>query len=184
VLLKRKNMSNNKLFQIAGWCALLVALLMVAGIVVPAGAPDIIGLVLTIAVLLGLTFVFYALYVAHRRDSAGLSLAGLVLWILAAGINLIAMFSTISTFLAYMDSLFWLLPFLIFGFLAYQSTGMPRGLAVAAFLAGISLLIATIAGMMGGEAIVNGVSLIADIFMLVWLVWLWRVFRSTKFSAA
>jgi hypothetical protein len=177
-------MNNNKLFRTAGWCALVVALLMVAIHVVPSGTSSIVGLILTIAIMLGLTIVFYALYVAHRSESAGLSLAGLILWILAFGLNLISLVSNISTFLGYVGSLFWLLPFLIFGFLAYRSDRMPRGLAVMAFLSGISLLIATVAGMMGSEAVVNVVSLVADIFMLVWLVWLGIVFLSKEFAAA
>jgi hypothetical protein len=177
-------MKNNQFFRIAGWCALVVALLMLAIHVVPSGAPGIVGLILTIAILLGLTFVFYALYVAHRTESAGLSLAGLILWILAFGLNLISLVSNVSTFLGYVGSLFWLLPFLIFGFLAYRSNRMPRGLAVVAFLAGISLLIATVAGMMGSEGVVNVVALVADIFMLLWLVWLGVVFLSKKFTAA
>jgi hypothetical protein len=177
-------MNSNQLFRNAGWCALVVALLMVAIHVVPSGAPGIVGLILGIVILLGLTFVFYALYVAHRAESAGLSLAGLILWILAVGLNLISMVSTVSIFLGYVGSLLWLLPFLIFGFLAYRSDRMPRGLAVMAFLSGISLLIATVAGMMGSEAVVNVVSLVADIFMLVWLVWLGIVFLSKKFAAA
>lgn len=61
---------------------------------------------------------------------------------------------------------------------------MPRGLAVVALLSGISLLVATVAGLMGNEAVFNVVNLVADIFMLVWLVWLGIVFLSRKFAAA
>jgi hypothetical protein len=177
-------MNTNKLFQIAGWCALVTALLMVAIHVVPSGTAGGVGLITTIAFLLGITFVFYALYVAHRAESAGLSLAGLISWILAVGLNLISLVSKLSAVLMNIGLLLWLLPFLVFGFLAWRSKRMPRGLAVAAFLAGISLLIATIAGMMGSDSIVNVVNLVADIFMTAWLAWLAIVFLSKKFAAA
>jgi hypothetical protein len=49
------------------------------------------------------------------------------------------MVSNISTFLGYLGSLFCLLPFLIFGFLAYRGDRLPRGMAVVALLSGNSL---------------------------------------------
>ena len=78
-------MSNNQLFRIAGWCALVTGVLMLAFHVFPGGAPAAVGTILTILVTLGLTIVFYALYVTHRAESAGLSLAGLILWLLTLG---------------------------------------------------------------------------------------------------
>jgi len=177
-------MSNNKLFRAAGWCALLVGLLMLAIHGVPSGTSNTVGMIMEMGIMLGLTLVFYTLYVAHRAESAGLSLAGLISWILAFGLNLISTVSNLGTFLGTVGSLLWLLPFLIFGFLAYRSDRLPRGLAVAAFLSGISLLIATVAGMMGSDAVVNVVSLVADIFMLVWVGWLGVVLLSKKFNVA
>jgi hypothetical protein len=177
-------MKNNQLFRITGWCALAVALLMVVIHVVPSGAPSSVMLILSMIILLGLIFVFYMLYVVHRPESAGLSLAGLVLGIIAVGLNLISLVSKLSAFLMNMGLLLWPLPFLVFGFLAYRSDRMPRGLAVVGLLTGISFLITWVAGLMGSDAVVNVVSLVADIFALVWLVWLGVVFLSKKFTAA
>jgi hypothetical protein len=175
-------MNNSKFYRIAGWCALVVALLMLAIHVVPAGAAGI-ELIFTIAILLGLTFVFYVLYVAYRAESAGLSLAGLVLWILAFGLNLIGLVTNlVNPFLSNVGSLLWSLPFLIFGFLAYRSFKMPRGLAVVTLLTGTVYLILGAAGFMGSETFINWGNLVGDVFMLVWLVWLWRVFWSDKFA--
>jgi hypothetical protein len=176
-------MNNYQFFRVSGWCALVTALLMVGIHLVPSGTSSILGMVIAIGTLLGLTIVFYSLYVAHRAQSVGLSLVGLIFWVLAFGLNIISMVTNISTFLGYLGSLFFLLPFLIFGFLAYRSDRMPRGLAVVAFLSGVSLLFATIAGLIGNEAVVNILNLVADIFMLVWLVWLSIVFLSKKFAA-
>jgi hypothetical protein len=45
-------------------------------------------------------------------------------------------------------------------------------------------LILAVAGFMGSAGFVNTGNLVGDILMLVWLVWLWRVFLSKKFAAA
>jgi hypothetical protein len=177
-------MNKNNLYRIAGWCALVTALLTVLIHLVPSGTLNIVGLILQIVILVGLTFVIYALFIAHRAESAGLSLAGLILGILILGLNLFTLVTNLNnTLINNVGTLLWSLPFLIFGFLAWRSTRMPRGLAVAALLTGISFLIATVAGMMGNEAVVNVVSLVADIFMLVWIVWLGIVFLSKKFAS-
>jgi len=178
-------MLNDKLFRTAGWCALVTGLLMLVIHVVPGGAPASVGLILSIATLLGLTFVFYALFVAHRPESAGLSQAGLILWLLVFVLNLFVLVTNnMNMFLSSLGSLLWGLPFLIFGFLAYRSTRMPRGLAVLALLAGAVALILGIAGFLGSAAIVDGGNLVLDILMLAWIVWLVIVFLSKKFTAA
>jgi hypothetical protein len=180
-----KLMSNNKLFQIAGWCALVTGLLMLAFHVFPGGAPASLGLILSIATLLGLTVVFYALFVAHRPESATLSLAGLILWLVVFVLNLIGMVAnSTNTFLSNVSSLLWALPFLIFGYLAYRSTRLTRGLAVLALLSGAVALVLGIAGFMGSAAIVDGGNLVLDILMLAWIVWLGIFFLSKKFAAA
>jgi len=178
-------MSNNKLFQIAGWCALVTGLAMLAFHVVPGGVPAVVGLILTVVTLVGLTIVFYALYVAHRAESARLSLAGLILWLLVCVLNLFVLVTNnVTTFLSNLGSLLWALPFLIFGFLAWRSARMPRGVAVLALLAGAVALILGIAGFMGSAGIVDSGNLVLDILMLAWIVWLGIVFLSKKFAAA
>ena len=178
-------MSNNNLFRIAGWCALVTGLLMLAFHVLPAGMPGMVGLAFTILVLLGLTIVFYALYVAFRSESATLSLAGLILWLLVFVLNLISVGTNSgNTFLSNLGSVLWALPFLFFGYLAYRSGRLPRGLAVLALLAGAVALVLGIVGFLGNAAIVDSGSLVLDILMLVWIVWLGIVFLSKKFAAA
>ena len=70
----------------------MTGLVMLAFHVFPGGVPAALGMFFTIITLLGLTVVFYALYVAHRAESAGLSLAGLVLWLLVFVLNLFVPF--------------------------------------------------------------------------------------------
>jgi hypothetical protein len=176
-------MPNDRLFRTAGWCALVTALLLLLIPVIQSGPPAI-GMILNIAILLGITFVFYALYVAHRAESGGLSLVGLILWLLSLVLTLLGFLTTLSNSLSSLGSLLWALPFLIFGYLAWRSDRMPRLFAVLVLLIGVLYLLLGLAGFMGSAGFINVGNLVGDILMLVWLVWLWRLFLSTKFAAA
>lgn len=178
-------MSNNNLFRIAGWCAVLSALATVAVFVIFTVAPtsSLAGILGTVAVLV-VTIVFYALYVAHRSESAGLSLAGLVLWIVAAVLNIASLVNPANNALYAVASLAFALPLLIFGFLAFSSAKMPRGLGVMALLSGVVWVIAGAVSVNGMTTTMGMVtSLGATVFWLAWLVWLWRVFSSEKIMA-
>jgi hypothetical protein len=176
-------MPHNSFFRIAGWCAILAALIMVSFLVLSSIATtSAVGMILaTIGVLL-MTWVFYALYVVHRPESAGLSLAGLVLWIPAAVTDIASLANPANTLLYAADSLFFALPFLIFGFLAYRSGKMPHALGLIALLTGVAWVIAGAASFVGSTAIGMVASLGAFALMLVWLVWLWRVFSSGRLA--
>jgi hypothetical protein len=176
-------MTNNNFFRISGWCAVLVAMLLLAIHVVAPGTSSMAGLFLKLGILLGLTWVFYALYVAHRTESAGLSQAGLAFWLLALGMKLINLAGDQSTFPLYGEALFWLAPTLIFGILACRNSRMPRGLAVLAFLAVISFFITAVAGGLGIVMAAKAANVASDVFILVLLVWLGFVFVSEKFAA-
>ena len=178
-------MPNKNLFRIAGWSALLIILINVLDMLIfPSGKATGAELVIEIVLMLVFTLVFYALYVAHRAESAGLSLAGLILWFPAFGVNLAAMFNFNNTFLGTLGTLLMSLPFLIFGFLAYRSSRMPRGLAVVTLLAGVLYLITGVSELMRIASVAEFGGLVSAILMLVWAVWLCVVFVSKKFTAA
>ena len=174
-------MSNNKLFRFAGRCALATVLLtlVVWGFYITAPTSSLI-LILGVLTMFVLTPVFYALYVFHRSESAGLSLVGLVLWVVAAVLQIVSLLAITNNFLYAIASLVFALPLLVFGFLAYRSTRMPRGLALVTLLTGIVWLILGAVSFNGTTtlAMVGGVA--STLFMVVWLVWLWRLFTSGK----
>jgi hypothetical protein len=174
-------MSSNKLFRSAGWLAFAGAVLLIVTIVCLYIAHDLGDILLTIFFLL-LIGIFYALYVAHRSESKGLSLAGLILVFPAVGVAIAANLSD-NTFLSNLLYLLISLSFLIFGFLAFRSARMPRGLAVVTLLTGVTYLISGVAGLLGSQAIAGSVSTLSTLLVLVWLVWLWRVFLSKKINA-
>lgn len=178
-------MSNNSLYRTAGWCALLTALLTVVVFVIFTVAPtSSLTLILGVVSLLVMTLVFYALYVAHRSESAGLSLAGLILWIVAGVANIASLANPTNNALYAVSTMAFAVPILIFGFLAYRSPKMPRGLAVVALLTGVVWGLAGAVSFNGPTDIAMAANLAATVFWLVWLVWLWRVFSSGKLAAA
>lgn len=176
-------MSNNKFFRSAGWWAFASAVLMIASIVALYVAYNVGEILLTIFFLL-LIVIFYALYIAHRSESNGLSLAGLILAFPAIGMAIAANLNGDNIIISYWGYLIVSLPFLIFGFLAFRSTRMSRGLAVVTLLTGVTYLISGVSGLLGSQAIAGSVSTLSTLLTLVWLVWLWRVFLSIKFTTA
>jgi hypothetical protein len=178
-------MSNNNLFRIAGWCALLTVLLTVVSLGIFTASPtSSLAVILTMVGVVVLTPVFYALYVVHRSESAGLSLAGLVLWIAAAVLQIISLANPTNSALYAVAGMAFALPILIFGFLAYRSTRIPRGLAVVVLLTGVVWLIAGAISFNGQTTLAVVTNLVATVVWLVWLVWLWRVLTSQKTETA
>jgi uncharacterized membrane protein YwaF len=174
-------MSANKLFRTAGWCALAGAIAMIAAMVFFMIAPLVGGILEYISLLL-LVFVFCALYVAHRAESKWLSLAGLILLIAAIGADVFSMANYGNSTLGNLWYLLFSFPFLIYGFLSFRNARMPRGLAVVALLAGLILFVSGVIGLLGNPDLSDNVSTFAFLLILVWEVWLWRVFLSKKFT--
>jgi hypothetical protein len=175
--------SNNKLFRIGGWCALAAAFTMLAAVIsfmLSGGYPaaGLVGGILEYISLLLLIFVFFALYADFRSESKGLSLVGLILLVVAIVVDVFANFSNGNTILSNLWYLVLSLPFLIYGYLTFRSPSMSRGFAIAGLLTGITYLIAGIGGFLGNQNIADSVSIISALLMLVWEVWLWRVFWS------
>jgi hypothetical protein len=182
-------MSTNKFFRIAGWCSLVGALSMVIAVVffmLSGQFPiaGIIGGILEYISLLLMIIVFYALYVALRSESKVISLAGMILLVVAIVVDIIANLNYGNTTLGNLWYLMISLPFLIYGFLALQSPRMSRGLAVVGFLTGVTYFISGAGGLLGSQNLADSISSISAILMLVWLVWLWRVLWSQKIVAA
>ena len=176
-------MTNNNLFRFAGWCALLtvVLTLVIWGFYLTAPTGNLV-LILSVLTMFVLTPVFYGLYIAHRSESAGLSLVGLVLWVVAAVLQIASVVNITNNFLYAIATLAFALPLLVFGYLAFQSSRVPRGLALVTFLTGVVWLIAGAVSFNGQNTLsmVGGVA--STLFMVVWLVWLWRFFQSGKLA--
>lgn len=144
---------------------------------------SVLNVVVSTAALLVVSVVFYALYVFHHPESAGLSLAGLVLWIAAGVANFASLFDMKNNTLYAAASLLFALPLLLFGYLAYRSAKMPRGLAVMALLSGVAWAVTGLVSF-GSPSIGLVLTLVSTVFWVVWLVWLWRVLSSGKLATA
>jgi hypothetical protein len=182
-------MFGKNLYRNAGWCALAAAILLVASSITfilsgEALTGVMVGVILLDIGLLLMAFVFYALYIVHRPESKVLGLAGLILWVISIGVSMASGTNSGNIPLNSLWNLLISLSFLIFGFLAWRSTRMPRGIAVVAILAGAIALIAGIGGLLGNLTILGNLSAFSQLFMLVWTIWLWRVLLSKKFAAS
>ncbi len=178
-------MSNNKFFRIAGWCALAGALTMVGAVIsfmLSGGNPaaGMLGGILEYISLLLLIFVFFALYTDLRSESNVLSLVGLILFVVAIVVDVVANLSSGNTTLSNLWYLVLSLPFLIYGYLCLRSQRISRGFAIIGLLTGITYLVAGVGGFLGKQNIADGISSISALLMLVWELWLWRVFWSKK----
>jgi len=174
-------MSNNNLFRLAGWCAALSIVLTLASFAMYTFSPaSPVNTILATIALLAVTVVYYALSVFHKKDSAALSMAGLVLWIAAAAANFASLMDFSNNVLYAVASLLFALPLLIFGYVAYRGARMPRGLAVAALLSGVLWAIVGFISFGGNWSTGMVITLLATLTWVVWLGWLWRVFLSEK----
>lgn len=181
-------MNNNKLFRIAGWCALAGAIcipLALVSFILSGTAPiaGMIGMIFEILSLLLLVFVFYALSVAHRSESKWLGFAGMILLVIAIAVDVVSL-QLNSTFLYGLWYFLYSLPFLIFGYLGLRSARMPHGLVVLVLLTGVVNFIAGDVGMLGNPGLADTIQQFSIPLYLAWAVWLWRVFVSAKFAAA
>lgn len=179
-------MSNSNIFRIAGYASILTIVLWLGGFGIGAVNPALIGPVLAIASMVFLVVV-YALYVAHRAESSGLALAaalltavGLILSILAGDP------STPNNILYAVSSIIFGVGIILFGWLAFNSAQMPRGLAIAALIAGALSLIAGFL-YMGGAGMLDIANLLnfgSIIPFFVWMIWLGRIFLTNKRATA
>jgi hypothetical protein len=146
-------MTNSKLFRFAGWSALFSAIFMLVAMVsFPLGAGLRGGIFEIIALLLTIV-VFWALHVIYRSQSSGLSLAGLVLMVIALVVDVISMSFYSNTVLGNLWYLLFSLPFLIVGFLANRDGRLHRVLTIGTLLIGIFLFVGGVAGFLGSQAI-------------------------------
>jgi hypothetical protein len=180
-------MTNNNLFRTSGWCALASVILIPVAMVCfifsgTAPIAGMVGMIFEILSMLLLVFVFYALSVVHRPESKWLGFAGLILFIASIVVDLVSQQHQ-STFLFGLFYLLFSMPYLIFGFLAWRSARMPRGLAVLALLAGGITFVAGVVGLLGNAEMADSLQSFSILFMLAWGVWLGVIFLSKKFAA-
>ena len=112
--------------------------------------------------------------------SSVLSLIGLILLVGAIVVDVIANISSGNTILSDLWYLLLSFPFLIYGYLCLRSQRISRGFAIIGLLTGITYFVAGVGGFLGNQNIAESVSGISALLMLVWEVWLWRVFWSKR----
>jgi len=180
-------MSNSNLFRIAGYIAILTPLLWVGAFGLGAVNPALTGLLLAVASIIFLVPV-YALYIVHRAESSGLALGAVILTVVGLIVSPFAGDPTVpaNATLYGGSSIVFGIGVFLFGWLAYKSAKMPRGLAIAALIAGVLSLVAGIA-YLGGTGLADLANLLnfgLIIPFFVWMIWLGRLFLSGKLMTA
>ena len=123
-------------------------------------------------------------HVVYRSESSILSLLGLILVVPPVALTIASIIDDESVFLYAVSGLVLAFPVLVFFCLAYRSAKMPRGLVWITLLAGVFLLMAGAFSFGGATDPQAWISTISAVLFWVWMVWLWRWFRSDELTLA
>ncbi len=179
-------MAANTLYRLAGWSALL-SVVFSFGLfgVLMATNGDRGALFNGVFILASLFSVitFYGLYVFHRPQAAGLSL--IMLGAGVASMILEGLGSGPGSPLTLGAQALGGVAYLLLGYLGYNNSQMPRGLALSAYAVGVLGALAAVTGAVASLSAVyqmaGGIFLLA---WMVWSVWVWRWFTSPKLATA
>ncbi|CAG0953554.1 hypothetical protein GPROT1_00276 [Gammaproteobacteria bacterium] len=179
-------MSNRNLFRIAGFSTFLTLVLYLGGFGVGAANPALVGPFLAVASIVFLVVV-YALYVVHRAESSGLAIGAALLTAVGLIVSVLAGDPNTPTNILYaVSAIIFGVGIVLFGWLAYNSAKMPRGLAIAALVAGALSLSAGFFDL-GGNGLLDVANLLnfgSIIPFFVWMIWLGRLFLTGKLTTA
>jgi hypothetical protein len=180
-------MSNSNLFRIAGYGAILSPVLWIVALGVGALNPALTSPLLVVASIIFLPAV-YALFVVHRAESFGLALSAALLTAIGLIVGTFAGDPSVpaNAPLYGGSSIIMGAGIVLFGWLAYKSTKMPRGLAIAALITGVLTLLGGITYLagIGTTALGNLLNYGLIIPYIVWMIWLGRHFLSGKLATA
>ncbi len=178
-------MSNNSLFRYSGFAAIASAvlyILVLATAIAAGGAPSAVGFILTIVSTLLYLLAMFALYITHRSEAPGISLIA-VLASAAGSVGGLFLDPTKITALFGLLALVFGIGLLLFGWLAYRSPKMPRGMGVVVIVTGVLSLILAVVAFAGGSAEIFGLlNLVLTVPYVVWLIWLGRYWLTNPTS--
>jgi hypothetical protein len=178
-------MSNNNLYRIAGYAAILTTVLWLGGFGIGAVNPALVAPLLAVASIVFLVVV-YALYVVHRSESSGLALGAALFTVVGLTVSLLAGDPSVpaNAMMYGISAVVFGVGIILFGWLAYKSSKMPRGLAIAALIGGALSLIAGFF-YLGGAGLLdlaNTLNFGSIVPFFVWMIWLGRLFLTGKLT--
>ena len=177
-------MSNSSLFRIAGFCAILSLVVYVVAFGLfstNAGLMTTSFIVATVALLV----VLYALYVVHRPESSGLALGAGLITAIGTIASLFAGDPAVpaNAFLYGASSVVFGVGILLFGWLAYKSSKMPRLLAYIVLFAGALSLLTGLLFLAGSSDLGNQLNFASILPFFAWMIWLAYLFLTGKLKA-
>ena len=164
-------MTNQNLFRLAGWLAIVFIVLAFSMFAFTGG----VFIALSILGGVCLAVIFYALYVFHRPRAATLGLVMLVCGIVSLIFeNTAFMMKNGGETMLSIRFVLLGVAFLLLGYLGYGNDKTPRWLAICAYLVGVAGLAAGGAGLLGQASAGLTASYLMFIPFLIWLVGMWR----------
>ena len=168
-------MSSRSLFRFAGWAAILSVVFSFGMFAFVEGGRGGLFMVVSIIASFFSVVVFYTLYVLHRPQSAGLSLAMIMCGVLALILETIG--TGPQTTLGIVTNVIYGVSFLLVGYLGFGNSQMPRWIAICAYVVGASCVA------FGGLTALGQTDLAGAIEMVQFLSWIaWSVGILIRFS--
>ncbi len=175
-------MSHKSLFRFAGWSAILSVLFSFGMFaLIESGRGGLFTIVSIIASLFSVV-VFYALYVLHRPQAAGLSLAMLALAVL--GLILENIGTGPATPLGEITNVIYGVAFLLAGYLGFGHAQMPRWIAICACVAGAACVALGVANALGLEPLAGAAEMLQFVAWIAWSVGILIRFSFSKTELA
>jgi hypothetical protein len=180
-------MNTQSLFRYAGIAAVIsiVAFLLALALpAVPGAANGTLAMVVYAINLLTSLVPLFALYVVHRSEAPGLSLAAFV----AAAASSLLSFGVDPTNMAsplmLAVTVLYALGSLLYGWLGVRSPRLPHGIGVMALIVGGLAALSAIAALAGAFGPAGMLMMVANLAWVAWFVWLSYYFLTSKSPAA
>lgn len=180
-------MNTQSLFRYAGIAGLISIVAFFLAFALPAmlgEANSALVMVVYAVNLLTSLVPLFALYVIHRSEAPGVSLAAFV----AAATSSLLSFgvdpSNLASPLMLTVTVLYAVGALLYGWLGMRSARLPRGIGVTALIVGCLAALAAVAAPAGAVEPAGMLLMAANLAWVVWFVWLSYYFLTTKPLAA
>jgi hypothetical protein len=174
-------MNSQSIIRYGGIAAIVSAVLYIVSMALwmsagEAGSPPPAAAAAYAASSLVFVVALVALYVVHRSEAPGLSLAAALLLGIALVASIFVDPTDVTNPILLIMTACYGVGSLLLGWLAYRNPRLPRGLAVLLLLIGVLSLIMIVPMVVGAADVVDIANLVVGILYIVWALWLGWVF--------
>jgi hypothetical protein len=180
-------MNPQSLFRYAGVAGLISVVTFFLALALPAmlgSANSTLVMVVYAINLLSSLVPLFALYVVHRAEAPGLSLAAFVAAAASSLLSFGADPSNVASPLMLIVTMLYALAGLLYGWLGVRSARVPRGIGVTALVVGGLAALAAALALAGVVEPAGMLLMVANLAWVAWFVWLSYYFLSSRSPAA